>query len=95
MQILELAERAHELYLKQDAGNMRHLLRFVLTESAMQAGKLTPAYRQPFDILARMSAMAPRRAPTRRRSSKLTVWGPYGDAFRTVLRGMQILDLAL
>jgi hypothetical protein len=22
-------------------------------------------------------------------------WGPYGDAFRTVLRGMQILDLAL
>jgi hypothetical protein len=75
MQILELPERAHELYLKQDAGNRRRLLGFVLTESTMQAGKLTPAYRQPFDILARMSAMAPRRAPTRRRSSKIASWG--------------------
>jgi hypothetical protein len=75
MQILELAERAHELYLKQDAGNRRRLLGVVLTESTMQAGKLTPAYRQPFDILARMSAMATRRAPTRRRSSKIASWG--------------------
>jgi hypothetical protein len=75
MPTLELAERAHELYLKQDAGNRRRLPCFVLTECTIQAGRLTPAYRQPFDILARMSAMAARRAPTRRRCSKIASWG--------------------
>ena len=58
VRVLELAERAHDLYLHQDAANKRRLLGFVLAGCTLRAGKLNPTYRQPFDILARMAAKA-------------------------------------
>ena len=38
---------------------------------------------------------SPAKAPSTRTNSKERVWGPYGDAFRTVLRGAQTWDLVL
>jgi hypothetical protein len=39
--------------------------------------------------------MTAKRVPTTASSSKIASWGPYGDAFRTVLRGTQTWDLVL
>jgi site-specific DNA recombinase len=75
VRVLELAERARELYLRQDAGNRRQLHGFLLQQCTLQAGRLTPTYRQPFDILARMASEAHATAARRGRSSKIASWG--------------------
>lgn len=62
VRVLDLAERARELYLRQDEANRRRLLGFVLAECTLQAGRLRPTCRQPFGILPRMAIEAARSA---------------------------------
>ena len=50
--LLELAGRAVELFAKQPAGEKRLLLDFVLSNCTWANGELTPAFRQPFDMIA-------------------------------------------
>ena len=50
--LLELANRAAELFERQDVREKRRLLDFVLSNSAWANGVLTPTFRQPFDIIA-------------------------------------------
>jgi hypothetical protein len=52
VQLLRLAQRAHELFERQDAAEKRRLLSFLLSNCVWKAGVLTAEYRQPFDILA-------------------------------------------
>jgi site-specific DNA recombinase len=52
VQLLELAHRAHELFERQEAGEKRRLLNFLLSNCVWKAGILTAEYRQPFDMLA-------------------------------------------
>lgn len=75
VRVLDLAERARELYLRQDEANRRRLLGFVLAECTLQAGRLRPTYRLPFDILARMATEAAIRPPRLGRGSKIGGWG--------------------
>ena len=59
VQLLELARRAHELFLNQPPREKRRLLNFVLSNCTWKDGQLSATYRQPFDLLA-VSATADR-----------------------------------
>lgn len=54
--LLELADRAADLFRSQPAKEKRRLLDFVLSNSTWKNGQLTPKLRQPFDLLADMNA---------------------------------------
>jgi len=50
--LIELARRAPDLFEKQAPSEKRRLLDFVLSNCVWREGKLTPTFRQPFDMLA-------------------------------------------
>ena len=50
--ILELAQRAAELFEKQEPREKRRLLNFVLSNSTWDGERLVPEFRQPFDMIA-------------------------------------------
>ncbi len=52
IQLLELAQNAGFLFMKQSAHEKRHLLNFLLSNCIWKDGVLTVRYKQPFDILA-------------------------------------------
>ena len=50
--LMELSNRAADLFAEQPASEKRRLLEFVLSNSFWANGELTPEFRQPFDLLA-------------------------------------------
>ncbi len=52
--LLELANRAADLFEQQPASEKRRLLDFVLSNCTWANGELTPEFRQPFDMIADM-----------------------------------------
>jgi site-specific DNA recombinase len=52
IRILELSRNMHRLFAKQPADEKRRLLDFVVSNCSWKGGKLTPKFRQPFDMLA-------------------------------------------
>ncbi|MFO0688354.1 MAG: recombinase family protein [Myxococcota bacterium] len=56
--LLELAKDAQRLFAKQEPREKRRLLDFVLSNCQWDDGQLTPAFRQPFDLLAETIAAA-------------------------------------
>ena len=53
MRLLELAQKASQLFVKQPAAEKRRVLGFVLSNCTWKDGRLTAEYRQPFDLLAK------------------------------------------
>ena len=51
VRLLELAARAHELFVKQSPSEKRRLLNFLVSNSTWKGGELTVTFRQPFDLL--------------------------------------------
>jgi site-specific DNA recombinase len=51
LNILELAHKAHSLYLKQTPSERAELLKTVLSNCAIDAVSLYPTYRKPFDLI--------------------------------------------
>jgi len=49
--ILELANKAYFLYVKQDHAERAKLLKMVLSNCGIDAGSLYPTYRKPFDLI--------------------------------------------
>ena len=49
--ILELANKAHFLYLKQNPAEKAQLLKMVVSNCAVDATTLYPTYRKPFDLI--------------------------------------------
>ena len=49
--ILELSQRAYELYVKQEPAQQRRLLNTLLSNCTFDRGTLTPTYSNPFDLL--------------------------------------------
>jgi site-specific DNA recombinase len=49
--ILELANKAYSLYLRQNPGEQGKLLRIVLSNCATDGVSLYPEYRKPFDVI--------------------------------------------
>jgi site-specific DNA recombinase len=56
--LIELAQGAHWLFAKQKPSEQRRLLNFVLSNSTWKNGELTPAFRQPFDLIAEVATKA-------------------------------------
>jgi hypothetical protein len=52
IRLLELTRNMHRLFEKQQAAEKRQLLDFVVSNSVWQQGKIVPAWRQPFDMIA-------------------------------------------
>ena len=51
VKILELANKAYFLYLKQPASERAKLLRIVLSNCSVDATSIYPTYRKPFDLI--------------------------------------------
>jgi site-specific DNA recombinase len=51
IQLLQLAQRAHTLFQKQEPREKRRLLNFLVSNCSWKEGQLTAVYRQPFDML--------------------------------------------
>ena len=49
---MELANRAAELFERQEPREKRKLLNFVLSNSTWDGEQLVPQFRQPFDMIA-------------------------------------------
>lgn len=62
IRMLELLNRAWELYEQQEMAEKRRLLDFVCSNSSWRDGKLTPKYRKPFDLIVEASQMHNERA---------------------------------
>lgn len=56
--LIELAHGAQRLFAKQEPREQRRLLNFVLSNSTWKNGELTPTFRQPFDLIAEVTANA-------------------------------------
>jgi site-specific DNA recombinase len=64
VQILELAQNAQKLFEQQQPREKRRLLNFVLSNCSWEDGEVVATFRQPFDLLAQMTAVATRTAPS-------------------------------
>lgn len=62
--LMELANRAADLFAEQPASENRRLLEFVLSNSFWAGGELTPEFRQPFDMLADMATVGAQKMAT-------------------------------
>ena len=62
--LMELAQRAADLFAEQTAIEKRRLLEFVLSNSFWAHGTLTPEFRQPFDMLADMATVGAQKMAT-------------------------------
>jgi site-specific DNA recombinase len=51
VRILELANKAHFLYLRQNSAEKAKLLRIVLSNCTINAANVYPTYRKPFDLI--------------------------------------------
>jgi hypothetical protein len=52
IRLLELTRNIHRLFEKQQAAEKRRLLDFVVSNSVWKEGRIVPAWRQPFDMIA-------------------------------------------
>ncbi len=78
--LLDLASNAGRLFSRQEPADKRRLLNFVLSNSTWRDGKLTPAWRQPFDLLAETAALAAMETARRgEESARCKVWLPGQD----------------
>ena len=57
LRILELCQKAHSLYVKQNPFEQRKLLDCVVSNCTIDAGTLSPTYRKPFDSIAKRVEM--------------------------------------
>lgn len=53
-QTFELSKRLPSLYLKANYEEKAKILKFIASNYTLLAGKLVPAYKRPFDILAKL-----------------------------------------
>lgn len=60
VRILELARNARALFERQPAREKRRLLNFVLSNCSWEDGNVAVTFRQPFDLLAKTTALAAR-----------------------------------
>jgi hypothetical protein len=86
VQLLQLAHRAHELFERQEAGQKRRLLNFLLSNCVWKAGVLTAEYRQPFDMLAlAREASGGDDAMNGGENGQFENWLPKNPPLRTIL----------
>jgi site-specific DNA recombinase len=81
VRLLELARNAQRLFEKQEPREKRRLLNFVVSNCTWRGGELTVVLRQPFDLLAKTTAIAAQAAAGNMRiSAKSEIWLPGPDS---------------
>ena len=55
--IFELANKAHSLYISQNPVEKAKLLRMLFSNCSVDAVSVTPAYRKPFDMIAKRAQL--------------------------------------
>jgi hypothetical protein len=89
VRLVDVTGRAAELYEEYGLLERRGFLASILQNVTLKDGVVSAEYRPAFRILAQMAA-EPTPPPNVLgggiRSSKLTVWGRYGNEFRTTVR---------
>jgi hypothetical protein len=63
VRLLELAHSAQRLFAKQEPSEQRRMLNFVLSNSTWKHDELIVAFRQPFDLIAKMTTAEPSGGP--------------------------------
>src|SRR5262249_27494341 len=58
VKILELAQNAQRLFERQQPREKRRLLNFMLSNCSWEDGRVSATLREPFDLLAKPSAIA-------------------------------------
>jgi site-specific DNA recombinase len=56
--LIEIAHGARRLFVSQQAQERRTLLNLAFSNSTWRDGRLTPTFRQPFDLIAEATAVA-------------------------------------
>jgi len=75
VRILELARTAQRLFERQEPRQKRRLLNFVLSNCTWDDGEVIATFRQPFDLLAEITALAaPREAENTDNPAKSEIW---------------------
>jgi site-specific DNA recombinase len=83
VRILELARNAQHLFERQEARQKRRLLNFLLSNCAREDGQLVPKFREPFDLLAKTTAIAAHQvAGDKAISAKSEIWLPGPDSYQ-------------
>jgi hypothetical protein len=80
-QLLDVACHAHITFDQREPNEKRRMLNCVLSNSKWMNGRLTPQWRKPFDLIAKMAMQS--KAETARSGSKSTehmVWLPGPDS---------------
>ena len=72
IRLLELAQKAGRLFRNQSPAEKRRLLGFVLSNCNWKEGRLTAAYRQPFDLLAKNVIALESRTPIQRSTTSIS-----------------------
>jgi hypothetical protein len=85
VQLLELAQNVQRLFAKQDPREKRRLLNFLLSNCTWEDGEVVATFRQPFAMLAKTAmAAAHFEADETAKSSKIEIWLPFLDTYRTL-----------
>ncbi|MBI4871321.1 MAG: recombinase family protein [Candidatus Riflebacteria bacterium] len=79
--LLELAQKAHQLFIQQIPSEKRRLLDFVCSNSTWANGALTVSYRKPFSLIASAASAAKTIAASAgAETAKSEVWYPIPTA---------------
>ena len=88
--LLELAQKAGNLFRQQSPTEKRRLLSFVLSNCTWKDGRLTAAYRQPFDLLAENVIALETKKRTEGTQSRISDnWLPVGGRTCASRRGIE------
>jgi len=91
VKLLELAQRAVQLFEKQDMQEKRWILNFVFSNSIWKDGRLHPTYRQPFDMLAETNlAYQKEKAVSRTENGLFDIWLPDQASPRKTCGGKKV-----
>jgi site-specific DNA recombinase len=81
VRLLELAQKASQLFIKQPAAEKCRLLGFVRSNCTWKDGRLTAEYRQPFDLLAKNMISLKAKKPAEHAQTGLSdIWLPDPDS---------------
>jgi hypothetical protein len=78
VRLIELARNAQRLFEKQDSREKRRLLNFLVSNSSWRGGELTVTLRQPFDLIAKTTAIDIKKRPLETSPAAFLVFGSGG-----------------
>lgn len=84
IRILELSQKAAQLYIQQESSEKRRLLQFVLSNSIWKEGRLIPVFKKPFDLIALSTSDQIKKWEEHLgKDADLDIWCAFVDAYRT------------